>query len=531
MIRHSHKASESWKTLPWKKFRRNLFRLQRRVFKAVQVGDKRKAMSLQRLIPKSQAARLLAIRQVSQLNTGKKTAGIDGKKSLSFEERFELEELLKAEGNNWKHQGLRSTPIPKKDGSTRMLKIPTMADRAWQCLAKYALEPAHEATFHCRSYGFRPGRSAHDAQKLLYNNLRSTCNGIDKRVIELDIEKCFDRISHTTIMDNLIAPKGIKSGIFRCLKAGVNPEFPEQGTPQGGVVSPLLANIALNGIENIHRYKSTDGTFVEPSIRYADDMVIILRPQDDATKIIEKISQFLAKKGMKVNEKKTHITATRDGFDFLGWHFKVQSNGKFRCTPSVENYKKFRQKVKAIVNNSNYGSKVKAEKLAPIVRGWRNYHKFCKMDGSRFSLWFTRNRTWKVFNKETKLTRVTTTSLIEKAFPSVPYAESKHVSVKGKKSPYDGDLTYWSERNSTLYDGETSKALKRQNHSCGHCGMKFISEERVNLHHIDGNHDNWKVKNLVAVHESCHDYIHMSKKQEHPENIGSRVQRKLQARF
>ena len=183
MIRHSDDASESWKKSPWKQFRRNLFRLQRRVFKAVQAGDKRKAMSLQKLILKSKAARLLAIRQVTQLNAGKKTArhfwgegflpkdasGIDGKKSLTFKERFELEELLKASSNDWKHQKLRSIPIPKKDGSTRMLKIPTMADRAWQCLAKYALEPAHEATFYPKSYGFRPGRSACALPRKSYN--------------------------------------------------------------------------------------------------------------------------------------------------------------------------------------------------------------------------------------------------------------------------------------------------------------------------------------------------------------------------
>ncbi len=140
MIRHSNNTSESWKTLPWKKFRRNLFRLQKRVFQAVRAGNKRKAMSLQRLILKSQAARFLAIRQVSQLNTGKKTAGIDGVKSLDFTGRFELEALLRELGNDWKHQGLREIPIPKKDGTTRMLKIPTIADRAWQCLAKYAIE-------------------------------------------------------------------------------------------------------------------------------------------------------------------------------------------------------------------------------------------------------------------------------------------------------------------------------------------------------------------------------------------------------
>ncbi len=240
-------------------------------------------------------------------------------------------------------------------------------------------------------------------------------------------------------------------------------------------------------------------------------MVIILRPQDDATEILERISEFLRKRGMNVSQKKTKVTAATDGFDFLGWHFKVQSNGKFRSTPSVENFKAFRKKVKHIVNNSNYGSKVKAEKLSPIVRGWRNYHKFCKMDGSKLSLWFMSHRAYTVFNKEAKKDRHSSKKLLDKAFPKVPYSEGSHVMVKGTKSPYDGDGTYWSERKSKLYDGETSKTLKKQNHKCASCGLKFIDEERVHLHHIDGNHANWKKNNLEAIHESCHDYKHMSK--------------------
>lgn len=293
------------------------------------------------------------------------------------------------------------------------------------------------------------------------------------------------------------------------------------------LLSPLLANVALNGIESIHRYhkegrKITPNTpsykISEPSIRYADDMVVILRPEDNAEEILERIQQFLKERGLEVNQTKTKLTAATDGFDFLGWHFKVQSNGKFRSTPSVENYKAFRKKVKNIVNNSNYGAKTKAEKLAPIVRGWRNYHRFCKMDGSRFSLWFLNNRTFKVFNKEPKQNRESARRLIEKAFPAVPYAEGKHVMVRGDKSPYDGDIAYWSERNSKLYDNHTAKALKRQNHTCGYCGMKLLSEEKVHLHHVDANHNNWKTGNLLAVHESCHDYIHMSN-----QNIGSRM--------
>jgi 5-methylcytosine-specific restriction endonuclease McrA len=301
-------------------------------------------------------------------------------------------------------------------------------------------------------------------------------------------------------MDELIAPLGIKTGINRSLKSGVNPGFPEQGTPQGGVISPLLANIALNGIEEIHL-----------SVRYADDMVYILKPQDDAEEILNRISQFLAERGLKVSEKKTKLNRY-DRWIRLSWlAFKVQSNGKFRSVPSVDNFKAFRHKVKSIVNNSGYGASIKAEKLAPLVRGWRNYHRYCKMDGVRFSLSHIKNRAFKVFNKEKKQNRYTSKKLLDKAFPKVLYSENKHINVKGNKSPFDGDLTYWSERNSKLYDSTTSKVLKRQNHSCARCGLKTTSEERVHLHHKEGNHHNWNFNNLEALHESCHDYVHMSK--------------------
>lgn len=308
-------------------------------------------------------------------------------------------------------------------------------------------------------------------------------------------------IRHKSIMERLIAPPGIKLGIFRCLKAGVNPEYPEQGTPQGGVASPLLANIALNGIENIHQ-----------SVRYADDMVVILKPGENAVEILGNISKFLAERGMKVSDKKTKITATTDGFDFLGWHIRVQSNGKFSTVPSVDNFKAFRQKVKRIVNNSNYGAALKAKKLAPVVRGWRNYHRFCQMDGARNSLFYIETRAFKVFNKEAKQNRNTSKQLLDMAFPKVSYSENRHVKVRGDKSPFDGDITYWSLRNSKLYNGKTSIALKRQNHKCGYCGLNILTDDgRVHLHHVDGNHENWKNDNLLAVHESCHDYIQMSK--------------------
>ncbi|NEO92666.1 MAG: RNA-dependent DNA polymerase [Moorea sp. SIO3G5] len=498
------KHSDLWKKESWKQHKRTLFRLQRRVYKAVQAGDLRKGRSLQKLIMKSRSAQLMAIRQVTQLNQGKRTAGVDGKASLTYKERFDVLKKLVSSGENWTHQGLREVPITKKNGGTRMLKVPTIQDRAWQVSAKYALEPAHEATFSAFSYGFRTGRSAQDAQRMLFNNLNSGCNGNKKRVIELDINKCFDRISHSSIMDRLLAPAGLKRGIFRCLKAGINPEFLEQGTPQGGVVSPLLANIALNGIEEINPKVR--------SIRYADDMVIILKPKDDADKILGKIKDFLKERGMEISARKTKLTKTTDGFNFLGWNNRVQKNGKFRSIPSMENHRNIRKKIKTVVNSSNYGAEVKAKKLAPIVRGWRHYHSSCDMSGPKNSLWFMNKTANRKFRKEKKVNRYKANELCKKAFPKVGYEQFQHNNVKGTKSPYDGDLVYWSKRNSNLYDNATASTLKRQNHSCGYCGLKFIGEERVHLHHIDENHNNWKKNNLMVVHQSCHQHIHWSQK-------------------
>ena len=442
-------------------------RLQKRIYKAMQDGDLRKVRSLQRLVLKSRAARMLAVREVSQLNSGKKTCGVDGQKYLNFQQRLELVEKLK-EANKWEHKGLRKVEINQKNGKMRILKIPTIPDRAWQCLVKYALEPAHEATFHARSYGFRPGRSRQDAQRYVFTQLQGNKNSLNKRVIELDIEKCFDRISHRVMMSKVIAPQGIKKGLWRCLKAGVSPEFPEQETPQDGVIAPLLANIALNGIEEIH-----------PSLRYADDMVFFLKPKDNAEKILEKVQQFLVEHGMNTSAEKTKTTRTTAGFDFLGWHFKVLGKGKYRCVPSEDNYEKFRKKIKAIVNNPALATAAKAKKLTPIVKGWRNYHRYCRMDGSRFNLWSLNHSTFVKFKKDKNKGEEEATRLVKEAFPAVPYSVNGYLMVKGKKSPYDGDLLYWSKRNSKLYSGETEKALKRQGYKCGRCGLYLNGKEKI----------------------------------------------------
>jgi RNA-directed DNA polymerase len=430
--------SEAWLDLPWKKFQRNVYRLQKRIYKASQNCDQAKVLKLQRLMLSSHQTRMLAIRQVTQLNAGKKSAGIDRKLALTNAERFALEKKLSQEAKRWQHQPLlcKKMPIPKSHvvPTMRTLKILTISDRAWQCLIKMILEPAHEAHFDERSYGFRPpnllspvrqeGRDTHDAQKYLFLNLSSQANGKDKKVIELNMEKCFDRIHHQTILDLVIAPTCIKACLKQCLKLGaafVGPSFGsrsdrEQGIPQGGTINSLLVNIVLNGIEQIH-----------PSIRYADNMVFFLKPKDSANEVLDKIKAFLKTRGLNISQKKTKMTATTTGFDFLGWHFKVLPDGRFRSTPSKKNYKNVIKKIKAVVNNSAIGVQEKSKRLALIIRGWRNYHKQCNMDNHR--LWHCSYSTWKQFIKQASLNRYDVNQLIKKAFPSVSSSEHKFVNV------------------------------------------------------------------------------------------------------
>ncbi len=326
----------------------------------------------------------------------------------------------------------------------------------------------------------------------------------------MDIAKCFDNIRHDRLMRKIILPQAFKTGVFRCLKAGQDVRFGDSdsdcGTPQGGIISPTLANIALNDLD--HDY--TLNKLGVRLIRYADDMIAIIKPGIRKERVREIIETELKAWGLELKEAKTRYSSPTDGFDFLGWHFYVQeNNGKFRCTPSKDNYRKFRKKVKDIVNSSNLSTEDKASKLSSIVRGWRNYHKYCNMENH--SLWHIQYAAWKRFRKDKNSSREIATRLIGIAFPAVKYSENRHVNVRGTRSPYDGDAVYWSQRNSKLYDGRTAKLLKKQDFKCGHCNLKLQDDERVHLHHVDGNHGNWKDKNLTVIHKSCHDYIHMGK--------------------
>ena len=495
--------NEEWKRLPWKSFEQNLFRLQHRLYKASKENNIDKCKKIQSLILGSASSRYLAVRQVTVLNTGRKSAGVDGKASLAPKERMKLAEELKTI-SGWEHQPLRRVFIPKDNGESRPLGIPTIRDRAMQCLLKYALEPYYEGTASSGSWGFRPGRSAHDVQKLIFLNLKSDSNGYQKRIYELDIEKCFDKIDHNKLLSLIVLPSSAKMVVKSALKAGVLNERIKtlEGTPQGGVISPLLCNLALHGVEDLHNEKR--GKEVrQRGIRYADDMIFFLKPNEDPHLLRSNIDHFLSQRGLQIKESKTRLVNTTDGFDFLGWHFKVkEKNHKFVSYPSSKNRYSIIKKIKGIMRDTRYPFLERLEKAKVAYRGWWHYHKYCDM--SQINLWSLSEWVYKYSSKKTKMKNEKVLEWVHDIFNEHSYKVNGYVNTVSNKSPFDGDWIYWSKRQDLRYQTLHYKIAQRQKYKCGRCKLYFNSFDKIELHHVDGNPKNHRYNNLLVLHRWCH---------------------------
>jgi len=561
----------AWNDINWTLVQKRISRQQRRVYKASMEGNKAKVHAIQSRMIASLDAKLIAIRRITTENKGRNTAGVDGVKTISHEKKIELAYRLKIDG---KSSPIRRTYIPKPGKSEyRPLGIPTIEDRAKQMLAKLALEPEWEAIFESNSYGFRPGRSCHDAIATIFLSLR----GKSRYVLDADIQKCFDRIDHEKLLKKLSTFGPMERQIKAWLKADIMVGYlnrPDEvfqsmeGTPQGGVISPLLANIALHGLGDhikdwyANTWYPTTGRNTnvakrdrKASIgfsRYADDFVFTAPERSDIEALQTQVSIWLDNEaGFSLSKAKTRIVNSTEGFEFLGFQIisiKKQSNGEYKVKihPSRVSKARIIQRIRKLIQeNKSASSYSLINLLSSRIVGWANYFRYseCIEDFSKMDyLIYNQIRAW-VFRRKSKGLR-SRTKLKLKYFPEgktyrfkgkdyknnwiltgetlviggklkenflpkmVWIGSSQYVKIKGTASPYDGNHLYWAQRTEkySVFNHRICKLIGIQNGCCNWCGISFTPLDVIEVDHITPRSEGGsdRYKNLQALHKHCH---------------------------
>jgi len=545
----SREAAE-WYAIDWQAINRHVRRLQVRIVQATKASRWGRVRALQRLLTHSYSGKVLAVRRVTE-NNGKKTPGVDQEIWDTPEKKTQAVHALKHRG--YQSQPLRRVYIPKSDGKTmRPLGIPTMKDRAQQALYLLALAPVVETTADKNSYGFRQQRSCADAMEQCFKALRSANT---QWILEGDIKSCFDKISHDWLlahvpMDRVILQKWLKSGY---MEKHVLHDTTD-GTPQGGIISPALANCALDGLERLlqerypagKRLKSLGGE--KPCVnlvRYADDFVITSKSKELLEGEIKPlVEHFLQERGLELSPKKTVITHVEHGFDFLGQNVRRYPNGKLLIKPSKKNVKTFLDGIRRTIKAAHGVSAADLiDQLNPKIRGWANYHRhvvskrtFGGVDHSIFSSlwkwarrrhpnksprWFKPkyfaqrgNRDWSFFGETCDDEGQTNKVWLHYA-KSTPI--KRHVKVKGEANPYDPTYeTYFEEREGahmldTFRGTRTLRYLwYEQRGLCTLCNTRITRITGWRLHDcvsrvIGGSAG---ATNRVLLHPECHDWVH-----------------------
>jgi RNA-directed DNA polymerase len=370
-IHASSRPKLNWTSIKWKKVKKKVQELQMRIAKAVREGKYRLVKSLQRLLAHSFYGRLWAIRRVVT-NKGKTTPGVDGVVWNTPKKKMQAVNLLKRRG--YRPFPLRRVYIKKKNGKLRPLSIPTMKDRAMQALYALALVPVAETTGDPNSYGFRDGRCCADAIKQCYNCLAKHRSA--RWILEADIQACFDRIDHQWMLNNILMDKKILKNWLNAGYVDKGKLYPTKaGTPQGAIISPVLANMTLDGLETAVKNAVPKAAKVHV-IRYADDFIVTGESKQILQqKVKPAISSFLSQRGLNLSGEKTRIARIEDGFDFLGQELRKYGD-KFIATPSKSSVKGIVLKTRRIIK-SHLGSKTveMLRVLNPVIRGWANYHR------------------------------------------------------------------------------------------------------------------------------------------------------------
>ena len=547
----SNEAAE-WFAIDWPSVYRNVRRLQVRIVKAMKENRWNKVKALQRLLTHSYSGKALAVRRVTE-NNGKRTPGVDRIIWKTPEDKIKAVRDLRR--REYHPQPLRRVYIPKKSDRTakRPLGIPTMIDRSQQALHLLALDPVVETAADKNSYGFRQHRSCADAIAQCFITLSHAPN--TQWILEGDIKACFDQISHEWLlanvpMDRTILQKWLKSGY---MDKHVLHETTE-GTPQGGIISPALANYALDGLERLLRKKFPEGTRLKSLggksasvnfIRYADDFVITSKSKEILEgRVRPAVEQFLQQRGLELSPKKTVITHVEKGFDFLGQNVRRYPNGKLLIKPSKKNLKTFLDGIRQTIRNARGMSAADLiDLLNPKIRGWAHYHRhvvssriFSSVDRSIFyNLWqWARGRHQKKTSHwlkkkyfEKRGTRdwcffgetCDDQGQLHKAW--LYHARStpirRHVKVKGEANPYDPAFeTYFEEREGS-HMRETFRGTRtlryiwnEQRGLCTVCRLPITRTTGWRLHHcvplVQGGSKS--AENRVLLHPDCHDKVH-----------------------
>ncbi|MFJ4008219.1 group II intron reverse transcriptase/maturase [Streptomyces sp. NPDC090026] len=501
-----------WLSTDWQQVDDDVRRLRQRIFTASQAGDLKKVRNLQKLMLRSRANALHAVRRVTEVNAGRKTAGVDDQVVLTAPGKAEVADWVQRRSASWTACPVRRVYVPKPDGRRRPLGIPVILDRCLQGVVLGALEPEWEARFEPRSYGFRPGRGCHDAIESIY----LTGKGPNPRrpwVLDADLAAAFDRIDH----DHLLRQLGTfpaRELVAQWLRAGVveDGRFTPtgEGTPQGGVISPALMNVALHGMEEAagvryHVSGVNAGSVMRKSpvlVRYADDLVAMCYSREQAEEVKQRLAAWLEPRGLAFNEDKTRIVHLTEGFCFLGFHVRLYRNRKLLIKPSKASIKRIRKRLAAEMRDlrgSNADAVIRT--LNPIIRGWSAYFRigvsnavFNSLDFYMWKLAYKwakhehahKSRDWIVhryfgaFNPRRSdrwvfgdrdsgrfLTKFAWTKIV------------RHQLVKLGASPDDPALTeYWARRRRKavipLIDKTDWHLLKRQNGRCPLCGALLL---------------------------------------------------------
>jgi RNA-directed DNA polymerase len=532
----------TWPEIDWAATEAAVKRLQGRIYRAAAAGKARQVKSLQKLLVRSTSAKRLAVRRVTQQNAGRDTPGIDGVVCRTPESRMKLADHgLSLKG--YRPQPVRRVYIPKPDGRRRPLGIPTVRDRAMQMLVKMALEPEWEPRFETNSYGFRPGRCTMDAIVALHATLAPA--GASGWLLDADIAGCFDNIGHDPLLARLPA---FTTTIRRWLKAGAVElgawSATTAGTPQGGPLSPLLANVALDGMERLFGAEDARGRYVRPSlrrghnrgvslIRYADDLVVTAPRRDVLlTHVVPVLAAFLGERGLRLSEAKTRIVHVDDGIDFLGFNVR-RHRGAILTRPQKAKVVRHLRAIRDYLRQHRQASPSQViAALAPVIRGWAAYyrhgaskHVFHAADHhivAKLWRWAKRrhptksaawvrsryfDREWKFVDGKAKLARHDEVAIV------------RHAKVQGKRSPLNpDDQAYWeARRRRRLHEAMRSRKravlLWQQGYRCALCGVVFDPDEDMAF--VEAHHDTPRrrggtdrIGNLKLVHRWCHKAHH-----------------------